>query len=183
MLPKYGRDSTYPDKKTKPNKYDNQPRDESGPTSGILSRTEEAFFLRCFTEIILFEKDLEVQKINLSLREDFNLIDAFGMLDQGGKGYLNPTELHVALRDLDVPITQEDCYLLFLRFNRDMDGVLKYSEFTDAFMPIDQHYARQLGSKRLQYSQPPSRNSFCLDTLRHYTSVWHQMARTEQAVE
>lgn len=54
---------------------------------------------------ILFEKDLEVQKINLSLREDFNLIDAFGMLNQGGKGYLNTTEQHVALRDLDVTIT------------------------------------------------------------------------------
>ena len=105
MLPKYGRDNTYPEQKTQPNKYDNQPRDESVPTSGILSRTEEAFFLRCFTEMILFEKDLEVQKINLSLREDFNLIDAFGMLDQGGKGYVNPAELHVALRDLDVPIT------------------------------------------------------------------------------
>ena len=85
----------------------------------------------------MFEKDLEIQKINLSLREDFNLIDAFGMLDHSGKGHLNPTELHIALRDLDIPVTQEDCYQLFLRFNRDMDGSLKYSEFTDAFMPID----------------------------------------------
>ena len=47
----------------------------------ILSRDEEAFFLKCFSELVLFEKDLEVQKINLSLRDDFNLIDAFGMLD------------------------------------------------------------------------------------------------------
>ena len=129
----------------------------------------------------MFEKDLEIQKINLSLREDFNLIDAFGMLDHTGKGHLNPTELHIALRDLDIPVTQEDCYLLFLRFNRDMDGVLKYSEFTDAFMPIDQHYARQLGCKRLQYSNPNS--SFCKDTFRHYGAVWAQMARTESTIE
>lgn len=27
------------------------------------------------------EKDCEAQKINLSLKPDFNLIDAFGMLD------------------------------------------------------------------------------------------------------
>ena len=85
----------------------------------------------------MFEKELEIQKINLSLREDFNLIDAFGMLDHSGKGHLNPHELHIALRDLEIPVTQDDCYLLFLRFNRDMDGSLKYSEFTDAFMPID----------------------------------------------
>ena len=59
------------------------------------------------------------------------------MLDHSGKGRLDPVELHMALRDLDIPVTQEDCYLLFLRFNKDMDGVLKYSEFTEAFMPID----------------------------------------------
>ena len=38
----------------------------------------------------MFEKELEIQKINLSLREDFNLIDAFGILDEDGKGNLNP---------------------------------------------------------------------------------------------
>ena len=59
------------------------------------------------------------------------------MLDHSGKGHLNPHELHIALRDLEIPVTQDDCYLLFLRFNRDMDGSLKYSEFTDAYMPID----------------------------------------------
>ena len=166
LKPKYNKDNIYPERNAKlPARYDNKyelskHRNENVSISGILSRTEEAFFLKCFTEMILFEKDLEVQKINLSLREDFNLIDAFGMLDQRGKGYVNPVELHIALRDLELPVTQEDCYLLFLRFNRDMDGVLKYSEFTDAFMPIDQHYARQLGSKRLQYSQPPSKSSF-----------------------
>ena len=40
--------------------------------------------------MILLEKDFEVQKINLSLREDFNMIDAFGILDEDGKGNLNP---------------------------------------------------------------------------------------------
>ena len=112
-------------------------RSQNVSVGNILSRSEEAFFLKCFSDIILFEKDLEVQKINLSIREDFNLIDAFGMLDHSGKGRLDPVELHMALRDLDIPVTQEDCYLLFLRFNKDMDGLLKYSEFTDAFMPID----------------------------------------------
>jgi Ca2+-binding EF-hand superfamily protein len=53
----------------------------------------------------MFEKDLEIQKINLSLREDFNLIDAFGILDEDGRGDLNPQELHVALRKLDIPAT------------------------------------------------------------------------------
>ena len=89
----------------------------------------------------------------------------------------------MALRRLEIPATQEDCYLLFLRFNRDVDGLLKYSEFTSAFMPVDQHYARQLGGKRLAYCYPPSRTSFCYETLQHYCSVWHLMVQIEQSVE
>ena len=46
--------------------------------------------MRTLKEIVMFEKDLEIQKINLSLREDFNLIDAFAILDEDGKGNLNP---------------------------------------------------------------------------------------------
>jgi len=53
----------------------------------------------------MYEKDLEVAKINLSLREDFNLIDAFGILDEDGKGNINPQEMHVALRKLDIAAT------------------------------------------------------------------------------
>lgn len=55
--------------------------------------------------MILYEKDLELQKVNLSLRDDFNLIDAYGILDEDGKGNMNPQELHVALRRLEVPAT------------------------------------------------------------------------------
>lgn len=46
---------------------------------------------------MIYEKDLEDQKISLSKREDFNLIDAFGILDTDGKGNFNPHELHQAL--------------------------------------------------------------------------------------
>ena len=110
--------------------------DQAQPRS-ILPRTEEAFFLRQLQEIVLIEKELEAWKIELSLREDFNMIDAFGILDEDGKGNLNPQELHVALRKNDIVATQEDCYLFFIRYNRDVDGLLKYSEFADAFMPVD----------------------------------------------
>lgn len=150
---------------------------------GILPRADEAFFLRCLQDVIAFETDLEAEKINLSLREDFNLIDAFGILDQDGKGDLNPQEMHVALRRLDIPATQEDCYLLFNRMNRDSDGLLKYSEFTTAFMPVDQHYARQLGSKRLQYCHPPSHASFNYETMKHFCRVWQLLIRVEQELE
>lgn len=87
--------------------------------------------------MIDLEKELEDQKVNLSLREDFNLIDAFGILDQDGKGNMSPQELYEAFRRLEICGTEDDCFLVFHRINRDMDGLLKYSEFTATFMPVD----------------------------------------------
>lgn len=46
-----------------------------------LTRRAENYFVSCLAELIGLEKDLEVLKINLGMREDFNLIDAFGILD------------------------------------------------------------------------------------------------------
>ena len=53
--------------------------------------------------ISTYEKEFEAQKIKLSQLDDYNLIDAFGVIDLEGKGCLNPTELHIALRKLDIP--------------------------------------------------------------------------------
>jgi hypothetical protein len=44
-----------------------------------------------------------------------------------------------------------EIHLLFLRYNKDDDNKLKYSEFSEAFMPYDQHFARLLGNKKLSY--------------------------------
>ena len=70
-----------------------------------MPREAEGFFVRQLFDMLSFEKDLEVQKINLSLREDFNLIDAFGMLDEEGRGTMSPLELYASLRELDVNMT------------------------------------------------------------------------------
>ena len=101
-----------------------------------------------------------MQKIQLSSREDFNLIDAFSCIDLDGKGNINPQELLFALsRRLEVPATEEDCCMFFLRFNKDGDGLFKYNEFTSAFMPVNQHFARKLGAKRLNHIDAPSQGS------------------------
>ena len=81
--------------------------------SKILPRGEESFLLKCLTEIIGLEKDFEVMKINLSVREDFNLIDAYALLDVKGKSSVSRTELHNALLSLKICFTDNDLELLF----------------------------------------------------------------------
>jgi hypothetical protein len=59
----------------------------------LLPRSEESFLLSCLVDMISLEKDVEMMKINLSLKSDFNLMDAFGMLDRDCRSEVNPTEL------------------------------------------------------------------------------------------
>jgi Ca2+-binding EF-hand superfamily protein len=84
------------------------------------------------------EKDCELQKINLALHSDFNLIDAFGILDQQAQGSVAAAEMLLGMNSLGLTqFTIDDCQLIFARYNKDGDGQLKYSEFSDAFMPVD----------------------------------------------
>ena len=115
--------------------------------------------------------------------KDFNLIEAYGMLDRECNGSVTPTEVRQSLRDLGLEVQLDHLMLLFKRYGRDQDGTLKYSDFTDAFMPVDQHYARQLGTKKLQYSQVPGRESFEYETLQTYLQTFELMINTEIRVE
>jgi Ca2+-binding EF-hand superfamily protein len=48
----------------------------------------------------LLDKQLENFKIELALKEDFNLIDAFALIDYRGRGYVTVNELLESLKDL-----------------------------------------------------------------------------------
>jgi Ca2+-binding EF-hand superfamily protein len=75
------------------------------------------------------DKDIERLKCDLANCEDFNLIDAFGLLDIRGSGSVTPIEMRVALLDLGLRANLEDIEMIFEKFNREGDERLKYSEF------------------------------------------------------
>ena len=76
-------------------------------------------------------------KVELTIRDDYNLIDAFGLLDVQGKGYISPIELREALNDFGLKANIDEIHLVFEKFNTLQDGILKYSEFSEAMMPQD----------------------------------------------
>jgi Ca2+-binding EF-hand superfamily protein len=119
-------------------------------------------------EFIRIEKNVEKMKTEMAIKEDFNLIDAFGVLDLTGKGYITPTELREALLDIGMRCSMDEIHLVFERLNLMNDGQLKYSEFSENMMPMDQHYSRLLGTKKLTFSSKPGRCPFSMETLNKY---------------
>eukprot|EP00347_Sterkiella_histriomuscorum_P004864 403358796 len=107
---------------------------------------------RNLQELIFIDSQAEDLKIKLALKQDFTLIDAFGLLDVRGKGYLDPIELREQLYQLSrTRYTLDDMELIFQKYNRQADRKMRYTDFARAMMPIDQYYAKMQSLKRVQY--------------------------------
>lgn len=148
-----------------------------------LNKHEKELFVNMLIDQINCEKDLEELKIELSLKEDFNLIDAFGLLDPSARGFVTPTEMREGLLDLGFRPSIDEVHLVFQRFNKDNDGRLKYSEFSESMMPTDPHFARLLGSKRMTYGGRSQGNPFENRTLQKYLKTWEIIIDNEKLSE
>jgi hypothetical protein len=70
--------------------------------------------------------------------------------------------LRESLLDLGLRVNIDEIHLVFDRFNKLDDGELRYSEFSDAFMPQDLQVARLLGTKKLSYLSRPGKCPFLI---------------------
>ncbi len=91
---------------------------------------------------------MEDIRIQLANQPDFNLMDAFNMLDYQGKGRLTAPELGEVLADLGHFFHKDHLYLFVRRFDRQNDGCILYSDFCDAITPLSLPHSTLLNSRR-----------------------------------
>jgi len=60
--------------------------------------TIEDIFDKGLINLASHEKELEIAKLSLAIREDFRIIELFNLLDKNGTGSLIPEELIIGLR-------------------------------------------------------------------------------------
>ncbi len=113
---------------------------------------DESELVRGFKEQIALENELEDAKNKLALQPDFNLPDAFDLLDRHGLSSLSATELSDSLAVNGVYTISEDVFLFVKRYDRNGDGRLFYSEFSDALMPKSASISTSLQLRRAHYS-------------------------------
>ena len=93
------------------------------------------------------EKRIEKIKIQLSLKTDFNLIDAFRIFNESVNDEACVQDFIHGLNDLGLDVTTDEMALFMARFDQDNDRKLRYSEFCQAFLPQDSFHASLLAKK------------------------------------
>ena len=129
------------------------PKVKDGPLirQSPLNNEQEDELITVFKDIVNHERDSELAKIRLAQQSDFNLMDAFQMIDLESKGWITAPQLLDNLQSFGCFCHKDDIYTFVRKYDQDSDGRMLYSDFCDAFTPRDSYYVSQLSNKQARY--------------------------------
>lgn len=130
--------------------------------------------------------DLERQKQILVEQGDFNLMDAFNMMDAKSLGWVSAPQILTFLVECDQFNHKDDVYNFTRRFDRDNDSRLLYSDFCEAFTPKDTYYSHALSNRIARYihqKEIPKLNYFTEATRTQFYRVFREHFESDETIE
>mmetsp|Transcript_24292 Transcript_24292/g.28502 ORF Transcript_24292/g.28502 Transcript_24292/m.28502 type:complete len:157 (+) Transcript_24292:1586-2056(+) len=144
-------------------------------------------FVKSVKDIIFAEREVESAKIELALKSDFNIVDAFNQMDRSRSGDLSQEDLREGLmHNLGyIDFVSDDIVLLFRRFDRRQSGFLNFSDFSKLLLPFSREYAALITDRVDYYSRRTRDGSsfFNSDTRYEMQSFWAVFFRNERIME
>ena len=98
-------------------------------------------------EQLEIERKIELVKQDLVLHSDVTLPRICAIFDPDGKGNLGAVDLLDVLRKLGLNPGCEAAYLVFSRFDTDMDGRWDYKDIAAVITPLEEEYADIIDSR------------------------------------
>lgn len=86
------------------------------------------------------EKELEALRKNLSLYKDLTVDKLWDLITSSSKQYITIDDLMKELRGLGMAVEEELVFLLFSRFDADMDGQWAKEDVERVLFPVDEDY-------------------------------------------
>jgi Ca2+-binding EF-hand superfamily protein len=117
----------------------------------MLSLPVEDELVHALKELCDLERELETAKTNLALKSDFNLMDAFNIFDQARYGSVSVFDIQSGLNAIGLFPTFEECELFVLRYDKNGDRRLTFSEFSEGFLARDNYYAGMVNRRGSNY--------------------------------
>ncbi len=106
-------------------------------------------------ELMLIEVNIEKLKIDIALKSDFNIEEAFRIFETAERNYLIDKDLKSGLHLLKVYVNDTHIRLLMKRFDLEKKSFLNFSDFFDMIVPFEKDY-RNMVEKRY----PNKNNSY-----------------------
>lgn len=109
------------------------------------------FFLKTLMD---GEKEIELYKVDLALKKDFNCEDIFRLFEYKGRGFISSEDLEYGLQLLDIKTNKYIIDLLMKRFDLMKKGQINYADFFDMIVPFQRSY-RNLVEEKIPISNNP----------------------------
>lgn len=151
-----------------------------------ITATDEKDLVQLLFDMIQYEKMLEQKKQELVEKADFNLMDAYAMIDEKSLGWVSAPQLLTFLMEADTFCHKDDVYSFTRRFDRDNDSRLLYSDFCEAMTPKDTYYAHALNSRKFKYihnKEIPKKFYFCDSTRNAFHLLFKAHFECEEKIE
>jgi len=120
----------------------------------LLRMHDEDELVHNLKELCNLEQELESAKIQLALKSDFNISDAFGVFDVPRYGTISSYELQSGLNAIGIYPTMEEVELFVTRYDSSHDRRINIREFEEAFLSKDHYYASMVQRRPGNYPYP-----------------------------
>ena len=100
------------------------------------------------------ELEIELYKVDLAMKQDFNCEDFFRLFEYDGEGFISSDDLNYGLNLLNLESNEEVINLLMKRFDLLKENKLNYGDFFDMIVSFQSSY-RNLIEKRIPLSKNP----------------------------
>ena len=133
----------------------------------------EKKFYEFIHDLIDIEEKIENLKIDLSLRNDFNIENIFRYFDYDFKGYILPDDFLFGLKKLSLNVNKFDINLLFKKYDNKMKGQLNYCDLFDMLTPFQTDYRNMIENRK------PIEGEFMLSTKIYFINlikslIWYE---------
>ena len=142
-------------------------------------------FISFLKEVMNVENQIEKAKIDLALRSDFNVEDAYRIFELDGRGIVTEADLKYGLSQLDIFATSNDIKLLMKRADVRRSGSITYEDFFDLVTPFEKDY-RTMVENRLPSTFSPQYNKadvFLLSTKIYLQNLLRLIISSESKLE
>ena len=147
----------------------------------IEFKTGEQNFLKFINKLIEIESKIEEAKINLLMRSDFNVEDAFRIFENPENESISFADLQKGLKQLGIFTSLKEVKLLMKRVDIKNKGYINYGDFFDLLVPFQKVY-RDNAERRIPSSFIPSYNKaeiFLLSTKIYLTNLFRLIISCE----